>query len=62
MNNRFISDFLNTNEKEKNNNKILTIFSFLIGTIGLVIIMRLIDISLPKQSFSLIKKEEIKNR
>ena len=60
MNNKFISDFFETKEKEKKYNKILAIISFLIGIIGLVIIMRLVDISLPKQSLSFIKKEEIK--
>ena len=57
MNNKFISVFFETNEKEKKYNKILAIISFLIGIIGLVIVMRLVDVSLPKQSFSLIKKE-----
>ncbi len=60
MNNKLISDFFETQEKQKKYNKILAIISFLIGILGLVIIMRLVDVSLPKKSFGLIKKEEIK--
>ena len=60
MNNKFSSRFLETKENEKKYNKVLAIISFLIGIIGLVIIMRLVDVSLPKKSFSLIKKDEIK--
>ncbi len=40
MNNILISDPLEANKKEKKYNKILLIISFLIGIIGLVIIMR----------------------
>ena len=54
MNSKFILDFIDKKEKDNKNTKILAVFSFLIGIIGLVIIMRLVDISLPKQSFSLI--------
>ncbi len=60
MNKLFISDLLESNKKEKKHNKILLIISFLIGILGLVIMMRLVEISFPKKKFSMIKKEEIK--
>lgn len=67
MNNIFNSDFLEDNEKEKSNYKMLLIISFFIGIIGLVIIMRLIEISIPKNSLNInkvVQKPEIikKNR
>ena len=55
MNNIFNSDFLEDNEKEKSNYKMLLIISFFIGIIGLVIIMRLIEISIPKNSLNINK-------
>ena len=60
MNSLFISDFLEANKKEKKNYKVLLIISFLIGILGLVIIMRLVEISFPNKNFSMNKQEEIK--
>ena len=60
MNNILISDPLEARKKEKKYNKILLIISFLIGIIGLVIIMRLVEVSLPKKNLSMIDKNEIK--
>ena len=59
MNNIFISEFLEINKKGKKYNKILLIISFVIGIVGLVIIMRLVEVSFPKKNFSIINKEEI---
>ena len=60
MNNILISDSLEAKNKEKKYNKILLIISFLIGIIGLVIIMRLVEVSFPKKNLSMIDKNEIK--
>ena len=60
MNNILISHLLEANKKEKNNIKVLLIISFLIGILGLVIIMRLVEVSFPKEKFSLTNKQEIK--
>ena len=49
MNNIFFSESIEVNEKEKKYNKILLIISFLIGIIGLVIMMRLVEVSFPKE-------------
>ena len=49
MNNMFFSELLEVNKKEKKYNKILLIISFLVGIIGLVIIMRLVEVSFPKK-------------
>ena len=61
MNNILISDSLEAKDKEKKYNKILLIISFLIGIIGLVIIMRLVEVSFPTQKFSIVDNNEIKN-
>ena len=60
MNNMLFSEFLEVNKKEKKYNKILLIISFLIGIIGLVIIMRLVEVSLPNKNSILVDKNEIK--
>tara|TARA_Y100000589_G_scaffold318912_1_gene346913 strand:- start:2422 stop:4101 length:1680 start_codon:yes stop_codon:yes gene_type:complete len=60
MNNLLISDTLEINKKEKKYNKMLLIISFLIGIIGLVIIMRLVEVSFPKKNFNIADKNEIK--
>ncbi len=60
MNNIFIPESLEVNKKEKKYNKILLIISFFIGVIGLVIIMRLVEVSFPKKNFSQVDKKEIK--
>ena len=59
MNNLLISDLLRSNIKEKNHPKVLLSITFVIGILGLVIIMRLIEISLPKEN-SLKSKIELK--
>ena len=60
MNNILFSESLQVNKKEKKYNKILLVISFLIGIIGLVIIMRLVEVSFPKKNLSMIDKNEIK--
>ena len=60
MNNMLFSEFLEVNKKEKKYNKILLIISFLIGIIGLVIIMRLVEVTFPKKNPILVNKNEIK--
>ena len=52
MNNYFFSDFLRTNQKEKSHSKVLLTISFVVGILGLVIIMRLIEISFPKETYN----------
>ena len=59
MNNILISNSLEVNKKEKKYNKILLIISFLIGILGLVIIMRLVEVSFPYKNVSMIDKNEI---
>ena len=49
MNNLFFSGLLGSNNKEKNHSKVLLTISFVIGILGLVIIMRLIEVSFPKE-------------
>ena len=49
MNNLFFLGLLGSNKNEKNHSKVLLIISFVIGILGLVIIMRLIEISFPKE-------------
>ena len=58
MNNILISDSLDVNKKEKKYNKILLIISFLIGIIGLVIIMRLVEVSFPNKNSILVYKND----
>ncbi len=60
MNNMLFSEFLEVNKKEKKYNKILLIISFLIGIIGLVIIMRLVEVTFPKKNLIIVDKNEIK--
>ncbi len=60
MNSTLFSEFLEVNKKEKKYNKILLIISFLIGIIGLVIIMRLVEVSFPNKNSILVYKNEIK--
>ncbi len=60
MNNILFSESLEVNKKEKKYNKVLLIISFLIGIIGLVIIMRLVEVSFPKKNLSIVDKNEIK--
>ena len=57
MNNYFFSDFLRTNQKEKSHSKVLLTISFVVGILGLVIIMRLIEISFPKETYDKSKIE-----
>ena len=60
MNNMLFSKCLELNKTEKKYNKILLIISFLIGILGLVIIMRLVEVSFPKKNLSMVDKNEIK--
>ena len=60
MNNILFSESIETNKKEKKYNKMLLIISFLIGILGLVIIMRLVEVSFPNKNFIIIDKNEIK--
>ena len=60
MNNILISESFELNKKEKKYSKILLIISFLIGILGLVIIMRLVEISFPNKNFNVVDKNEIK--
>ena len=60
MNNVLISESLDINKKEKKYNKILLIISFLIGILGLVIIMRLVEISFPNKNLITVDKNAIK--
>ena len=60
MNNILISESLEANKKEKKYNKTLLIISFLIGILGLVIIMRLVEISFPNKNLITVDKNEIK--
>ncbi len=60
MNNILFSEPLEVNKKEKKYNKLLLIISFLIGIIGLVIIMRLVEVSFPKKNLSTVDKNEVK--
>ena len=59
MNNIFFSESLEVNKKEKKYNKILLIISFLIGILGLVIIMRLVEVSFPNKKVSIVDKNAI---
>ena len=59
MNNILFSESIEVNEKEKKYNKILLIISFLIGILGLVIIMRLVEVSFPYKNVSMVDKNEI---
>ncbi len=60
MNNMLFSEFFEVNKKEKKYNKILLIISFLIGILGLVIIMRLVEVSFPKKNLIIVDKNVIK--
>ena len=59
MNNILFSESIEENKKEKKYNKILLIISFLIGILGLVIIMRLVEVSFPYKNVSMVDKNEI---
>ena len=59
MNNILFSESIEANKKEKKYNKILLIISFLIGILGLVIIMRLVEVSFPNKKVSIVDKNAI---
>ena len=52
MNNLFFSALQEINKKEKSDSKALLTISFIVGILGLVIIMRLIEISFPKETYN----------
>ena len=52
-------NFDNCKIVEKKYNKILLIISFLIGILGLVIIMRLVEVSFPNKKVSIVDKNAI---
>ena len=60
MSNILFPESLEVNKEEKKYNKILLIISFLIGLLGLVIIMRLVEVSFPSKNLSVIDKNDIK--
>ena len=62
MNNILFSESIEVNQKEKKYNKILLIISFLIGILGLVIIMRLVEVSFPYKNVSIVDKNEINKK
>tara|TARA_B100000886_G_scaffold321820_1_gene264340 strand:- start:450 stop:2129 length:1680 start_codon:yes stop_codon:yes gene_type:complete len=60
MNNILNSDYTETDKQKNKHNKVLLIISFLVGIMGLIIIMRLVEISFPQKNLITKNNQEIK--